>query len=740
MTSLLRALLALTLPSLAADPAAALQIGHAAPTPAGVVDTLHGVSVSDPYRWMEDMGSPEVLGYARAQDSIARAWVPAGERAALRSEIAEIARVERYGAPLKRADRHFYLRFPASGPGTSPGTALLLRHGERGPARLLIDPAALPGGAALAWAIPDPLGRRVAYLVTEPGTAWGTVRIREADSGRDLPDRLVGVRAAGSGLTWAPGGAGLFYERFDIPEGGEELRARVAGERIAFHRLGEPQERDRVVFRAPAEDGWSLAHQMTGDGRWLIITSTDGATQHTRLHYRELGRRDGEIVDLIGKADAAHRFVGNRGSTFWIWTDLDAPRGRVVAVDLRAPERARWVELIPQAEATISSWIGATAIGDRIVVGYLEDARTVVRVFDRRGRPSYRLDLPRGGSIWSGFVGSQQEPVAFYSLSDLVDPGTIYRLDIRTGESRVFQRPALGYDPDQFVTEQVFLRSRDGTGVPMFLVHARGTRPGAPRPAIMYGYGFGAWPAAPWFQPHMAVWLRRGGIWAVPNTRGGGEYGVEWHRAGSGLRKQNAIDDFLAAGRWLIAEGWTTSDLLVANGSSAGGAVVGAALVQRPDLFGAVVLDYPVLDMLRYDRFTVADRWRSEYGTAADAAEFRALLAYSPVHNIRRGVCYPPTLVAPGERDDITPPFHAYKLVAALQDAQACDRPVHLRVSWGAGHSSGATLEESIDTWADQLAFLYRALGTGARGAGVNRPVPPSSPSAGPVAPSADRP
>jgi prolyl oligopeptidase len=246
----------------------------------------------------------------------------------------------------------------------------------------------------------------------------------------------------------------------------------------------------------------------------------------------------------------------------------------------------------------------------------------------------------------------------------------------------------------------------------MFLVHQRGIAPGTPRPAIMYGYGFGAWPAAPYFQPHMAVWLRRGGIWAVPNTRGGGEYGAEWHRAGSRLQKQNAIDDYLAAAQWLIAKGWTSPDMLVANGSSAGGAVVGASLVQRPDLFGAVVLDYPALDLLRYDQFTVAAGWRSEYGTARDPAEFRALLAYSPVHNVKTGVCYPPTLVAPGERDDITPPFHAYKFVATLRHAQGCDEPILLRVSWGAGHTSGATLEDSIDTWADQLAFLYRVLGT----------------------------
>ncbi len=710
MTNLFRSLLVLSLLSLPADSVLSCQADVPSPRRAGVMDTLHGLPVADPYRWMEAMGAPEVLAHARAHDSIARAYAATAERTALRKQIAEIAHVERYGAPLKRGNRHFYLRFPASGPGMGPGTALLFREGEQSPARVIIDPAALPEGAALAWATPDPDGRRMAYLITQGGSGWGTLRIREVDSGRDLPDSLAGIRAGGSGLAWSPRGEGFFYERFDLPEPGGELSARVKGERIAFHRLGRSQEQDAVVFESPDQPGWSLSQTVTADGRYLVITETDGATQHTRIHYRDLEDREGRVVELIGEADAAQRFVGNRGDTFWIWTDLDAPRGRVVAVDLQAPERARWVELIPETEATISSWIGATAIGDGIVIGYLEDARTVVRVFDQSGRLSYRLDLPREGSIWSGFVGSQLEPVAFYSLSGLVDPGTIHRLDVRTGRSRVFQRPSLGYDPDEFVTRQVFLRSRDGTRLPMFLVHHRKVEPGPPRPTIMYGYGFGAWTAAPWFQPHMAVWLRRGGVWAIPNTRGGGEYGAEWHRAGSRLRKQNAIDDYLAAAEWLIANRWTSPELLVANGSSAGGAVVGAALVQRPDLFGAAVLDYPVLDMLRYDRFTVAGQWRSEYGTASDPAELPALLAYSPVHNVKAGTCYPPTLVAPGERDEITPPFHAYKFVAALRHAQACDRPILLRVSWGAGHTSGATLEESIDTWADQLAFLYRVL------------------------------
>lgn len=676
---------------------------------ADLVESVHGVAVHDPYRWMEDMGAPEVVKWIRAQDELAREYAAAGDRETLRTEIARIARVERYGAPIKRGDRYFYLRFPASGPGTGPGTALLLRESGDAPARVIIDPSALPEGAALASAIPDPTGRRVAYVVTNHGSAWATLHIRDVDSGRDLSDTLTGIRSGLSGFSWSLDGSGLYYERFDLPEAGEERSARIEDEWIAYHALGDPQAQDRVVFERADLRDWSLSHSVTADGRYLVIVATDGATQHTRVYYMQIASADDSVVELIGEANAAHRFVGNRDDTFWFWTDLDAPRGRIVAVDLDAPSRADWRELVPEADETISSWIGATAIGDRIVIGYVEDARTLVRVFDESGRSLYRLDLAREGPIWSGFVGTQLEPTAFYMLSGLVDPGTVYQLDVRTGESRVFQRPALGYDPDDFLTEQAFYTGRDGTRIPMFLVRHRDVVAG-PVPALMYGYGFGAWTAAPWFQPHMVVWLQRGGVWALPNTRGGGEYGEEWHRAGSRLEKQNAIDDYVAAAEWLVANGWTTPDRLVANGSSAGGAVVGAALVQRLDLFGAVVLDYPVLDMLRYDRFTAAHSWRSEYGTTDDPAEFRALLAYSPLHNVHAGTCYPPTLVAPGERDEVTPPLHAYKFVAALQHAQSCAAPILLRVSWGAGHTSGATLEDSIDTWADQLAFLYRAL------------------------------
>ncbi|HUO87312.1 MAG TPA: prolyl oligopeptidase family serine peptidase [Thermoanaerobaculia bacterium] len=674
-----------------------------------VVEILHGVAVPDPYRWMEDMGAPAVVAWSRNQDETTRAYVAGEGREALRAHVAGVARGARHGVPARRDSGDFFLRFPATGPG--PGTTLLLRRTEDGSTREIVQTSDLPEEGHLVRAVPDPTGRRVAYLTTRVGSSWGKLRIREVESGIDLADVLTGVHAGRSTVTWSIDGSALFYERFDLPESGAERTAPITGERVAFHRLGDAQQRDAVLFAPPGHEEWSLSHAVTVDGRYLVIVATDVAARHARVFSRRLGSRRASTVELVSVPDAAMRFVGSRGDTLWFWTDLDAPKGQVIALDVGSPERANWRVLVPEAEETISSWIGATAIGERILIGYLKDARTLVRVFDEAGRLVDDLTLPREGSIWSGFAGSQDDPIAFYSLSGLVDPGTVYRLDVVTGESTVFQAPDVPYDPDDFATRQVFFTSRDGTRIPMFLVHGREVEPGSPQPVFMYGYGFGAWAAAPWFQPHMAVWLQRGGVWALPNLRGGGEYGDSWHRAGSVLGKQNAIDDYLAAAEWLIASGWTRPELLVANGSSAGGAVVGAALMQRPDLFGAGVLDYPVLDMLRYERFTGARSWRSEYGSVEDPAELRALLAYSPVHNVAEGRCYPPILVAPGERDEVTPPLHAYKFVAALQHRQACQEPVLLRVSWGAGHASGATLEDSIDTWADQLAFLDRVLG-----------------------------
>ena len=359
----------------------------------------------------------------------------------------------------------------------------------------------------------------------------------------------------------------------------------------------------------------------------------------------------------------------------------------------------------------MDTWSPPAYVGGRFVVGYLVDARLAFKVFDTSGRFMYDLELPYTGSVWTGFVGRADDSEAFYSLSGFADPGTVYRLDVHTGRSTLLTRAEMQHNPDDYVTAQVFYTSRDGTRIPMFLAHRRDAESNAPRPVLMYGYGHGAWAAAPWYRAFLAAWMDLGGIFALPNTRGGGEYGEEWHQAGVRRNKQTAIDDYLAAAQWLIDEGFTTSELLVAEGQSAGGPLAGAAIVQRPELFGAALFPFPLVDVFRYDQYG-GSRWlQRDYGSVSDANDFAAMRVYSPYHNLRDGICYPATLIGPGDEDELVAPMHAYKFAAQLQHVQGCDNPVLLRVSWGAGHTYGATTEEAVEHWADQLAFLVQVLG-----------------------------
>lgn len=674
------------------------------------VDRYHGVDVPDPYRWLEDLSSPEVGAWARAQDRYARDFAAGAPG---RSRIAEAVRsathVIRYTAPQKRRDLYFYTTFENTG-GAAPPRSLHVREGAGGRPRTLLDRDELAArGQTLAFATPSPDGSLVAYGTVDAGGSAMTVRLLDP-TGEGAPGEvLLGLLRSGSTVSWLADGSGFFYEAFRSEEGEDRRTARVEAETLRFHRVGTDQTEDVDVFAGPEGERWSLGHGVTGDGRLLVVVAKEPRRDGNRVYYADLEAETLEVRPLVPEHDATYVFVGGRGSEVWLRTDLDAPRGRIVAVDVRRRDRESWRELVPESEHTITSWPGVAVVGDRIVVGYLEHALLRVRLFNFEGRPGSEVELPYPGSVWSGFVSTHGDPIAFYVLTGLVDPGTVYRLDVESGESTPFLRPEGSHDPGDFVTEQVFYPAADGTRIPMFVVRRRDLPRTRPAPVIMYGYAFN-WPAAPWYQPLMVAWLRMGGVWALPNTRGGAEYGETWHRAGMRRNKQTAIDDYVAAADWLVREGITTPDLMVANTSSAGGAVGGAAFVQRPDLFGAAILDYPVLDMLRYDQFTVAGAWRSEYGTSADPDDFRALLAYSPAHNVEAGTCYPATLAAPGELDEVTPPLHAYKFVAALQHAQACDDPVLLRVAWGAGHSAGATPERSVENWIDQLSFLVRVL------------------------------
>ncbi len=664
------------------------------------VDEYHGVRVADPYRWMEEMKSPQVLRWVRAQDQRARGLAGSiADRSLIRDRLQALMDNGRVLLPSARGDRVFLVE---SGGGLEAPRLVLSLSGDE--PRVVVDPMELDpsGGIRVTRMQPSDDARYLAYGVVATGSRWETWRVLDLETGDLLPDSLTGLHQGSSGLiNWLPDNSGFYYERFPTPEPGQELSHLVQNEVLLFHRLGTSQTEDRVVLDPDTPDT-GLITTLSRDGRYLVVQVGEGGAPENEVHY--LDRQDGELRQLIPQADAGYYFLGMDGRSMLFMTNHRAPNWKVIAVSLDRPALESWRDVIPEREFPIDPTVGAAVLGDKIAVAYRRDARLEAYAYDFDGSEAYPIDLRDGGETWS-FRGRPGDRYAYYRLFSVVDPGSLYRLDTRTGETTLFIGSELPYDASEFVTRQVFYHSRDGTRVPMFLVHQRGLQLDGANPVFMYGYGAFNWAAAPWFQPKVAVWLQLGGVYALPNIRGGGEYGETWHQAGVRRNKQNSIDDFIAAGKWLIDRGYTSADLLVGNGGSASGPLIAAALVQRPDLFRAAVIDFPALDMLRLEAFSGGRRWRSDFGSVEDEADFRALLAYSPYHNVEPA-CYPATIVTPGELDESTVPMHAYKFVAALQHAQTCDQPILLRVSWGAGHSSGATPEQSIDNWADQLALL----------------------------------
>lgn len=681
----------------AQTPQAARRVDHS--------DLYHGVTVSDPYRWLEAMESAEVLSWIKVQDEYTRVLAGSvAERDMIRERLGVLMDNRRVSSPTVRGSVSLYVE---SGGELAAPRVMISRDGGEG--RVLLDPMELDpsGSLRVTRFAPSDDGRYLAYAVVATGSRWETWRIRDLELDHDLEDELEGLHRVGTGpINWLPDGSGFFYERYPAPEPGQELSQQVLDETLLFHRLGTAQSHDRMIYDPESRD-MGIVSTLTRDGRYLVVQLGEAGSGDNAVHYVDVST--GEMIELIPEADAGHYFLGSQGETMWFQTNHGAPNWKVISLDLNRPERRHWKDLIAEREFAVDPTVGAVALGDKIVVAYRRDARLEAHAYRTDGSHAFEVDLHNGGEFWS-FKGRQQDRYAYYRLHSVVDPGSTYRLDLETGSSTMHTRSDLPYDPTSFVTRQVFYTSRDGTRVPMFLVHHQDLVLDGSNPIFLYGYGASNWAAAPWFQAKVAVWLQMGGVYALPNLRGGGEYGEDWHQAGIRRNKQNAIDDFVAAAEWLIAEGYTSRELLVGNGGSASGPVIGAAVVQRPELFRASIIDYPALDMLRLEAFTGGRSWRSEFGTVEERDDFEALYAYSPYHNVTPA-CYPATLVTPGERDESTVPMHAYKFVAALQHEQQCDRPVLLRVSWGAGHNSGATQADRIENWADQLAFLSAELG-----------------------------
>jgi prolyl oligopeptidase len=675
------------------------------------VDEYHGARVEDPYRWLEDLDSDETRGWVAAQNRVTASWLGSiPEREEIRGRLTELWNYERYGMPVKEGGRYFFVK----NAGLQNQNVLYTMDTLDGPARVLLDPNELSpdGTVALVSFNVSPDGRRVAYGLASGGSDWQEWRVRDVDTGLDLPDHLRWVKFSQS--AWTHDSKGFFYSRYDEPREGRLLERANFYQKLCFHRLGAPQSEDELIYHRPDDREMGFLPTVTQDGSYLIIHAWKGTESENAVFYKDLSVPGSPVVELLPRFDASYNFAGNDGPLLWLQTDLDAPRGRVIRIDVRdpAPERwqERWQEVIPEAGETLQS---VTRVHGRLVALYLEHAHTRVRLFDLDGSPVRDLDLPGLGTV-TGFAGKLDDSETFYCFTGYTTPSTIFLYDVETGENRVFRRPRVDFDSSRYETRQVFVRSKDGTKVPMFLTYRKGLKLDGTNPTYLYGYGGFNTSVTPNFGVTSLVWMERGGIYAVANLRGGGEYGEEWHQAGSRLRKQNTFDDFIAAAEWLIVSGYTSAERLAIAGFSNGGLLAAASMIQRPDLFGAAVVGVGVLDMLRFPRFTIGWGWVADYGSPDNPEEFKALYAYSPYHNLEPGTEYPPTLIITADHDDRVVPAHSFKFAAALQHAQGGDDPVLIRIETRAGHGSGKPVSKLIEEAADELSFLLKSLGLSA--------------------------
>ena len=669
-----------------------------------VVEDYHGVPVADPYRWLEDDNAPEVKAWVEAQNAVTAAYLerlPA--RDALRRRLTELWNYERFGVPARRGGRYFYSR----NDGLQSQSVLFVAEALDAEPRVLIDPNTLAadGTVSLTGTAITEDARLIAFGVARSGSDWQEWRVRNVDTGEDLPDVIRWVKF--SGVSWLKDGSGFFYSRFAEPPPGEELKGVLRNQKLYFHRLGTDQSADRLVYERPDQPEWTFNGRVTEDGDYLVIYVSHGTDPKNRVYYQDLTRPGSPVVKLLDDFDASYNFVDNDGPVFWFHTDLDAPRGRVIAVDIRRPERAQWREVIPQAAETLQ---GVGTLHQMFVAGYLRDAQSQFKFFRLDGQFVREVALPGIGTA-GGFGGRRDDRDTFYQFTSFTVPSRVYRYDAETGVSTLWRQPTVAFNPDDFETRQVFYTSKDGTRVPMFITHKKGLKLDGRNPTLLYGYGGFNISLTPAFSVTWLAWMELGGVFAQPNLLGGGEYGEEWHRAGTKLQKQNVFDDFIAAAEWLIANRYTRPSKLAIAGGSNGGLLVGAAMTQRPELFGAALPAVGVMDMLRFHKFTIGWAWTSDYGSSDNAGEFPALYAYSPYHNLRRGTRYPATLVTTADHDDRVVPAHSFKFAARLQEMHRGARPVLIRIETKAGHGAGKPTAKLIEEAADRLAFLVRELG-----------------------------
>jgi prolyl oligopeptidase len=670
---------------------------------ADVVDDLHGTEVADPYRWLEDVDTDETRAWVLAQRDLTQRWLARSPvRDELRARLRELWDHPRRGAPWRHGDRWFQLR----NSGLQAQQVLWTMPAPDAEGEVLLDPNAWSddGTAALSGLAVSDDGRWLAYARSDRGSDWMTWRVRNLDEPGDRPDEVAWSKF--SGAAWAPDGSGFWYGAYEPPPPGQAYQELNRGQRLCFHRVGTDQADDVVVYARDDQPEWGYSPWVSEDGRWLVVTVSHGTDPRTRLYVADLDG-DGTVVPLLDAFDAEYACIGTVGRTLYVLTDRDAPGRRIVAIDVDDPDPTRWAEVVAEGDDTIEH---ASLLGGRLVTVRLHHASHRLDVWDLDGTPRGPVDLGELGSL-AGLTGREDDPLVHIGWTTFTHPTAVLAHDLDTGRTTTVFTPRLTAARSDVVTTQVFVDATDGARVPMFLVHRADITPEhGTAPTILYGYGGFGISLTPGFSAARSVWVERGGVSAVANLRGGGEYGSTWHDAGRLEHKQQVFDDAIACAEWLIDAGWTTRGQLGVQGGSNGGLLVGACITQRPELFGAAVCEVGVLDMVRFHRFTIGWAWISDYGDPDDPDQFTTLYAYSPLHRIRPGTAYPATMVVTGDHDDRVVPGHSFKFAAALQAAQAGDAPVLLRVETSAGHGAGKPTGKLIDERADVLAFCEDVL------------------------------
>ena len=665
-----------------------------------VAADFHGTRVPDPYRWLEDPAAPDTRAWVEAENTLT-AEILGGYagREAIRARLTELWDYPKYSVPHREGGRYFFTR----NDGLQNQGVLYVQASLDAAPRVVLDPNALSddGTVALVNTAYSHDGMLLAYGTSVGGSDWQEIRVRRVDEGTDFPELIRWSKF--TGIAWKHDGSGFFYNR--LPEPGS-----VPPEdennywRVCWHQLGTDQRDDRLVFEQPEDKELRAQPFITDDGAYLVLHIARGTDPTNRVFYRPV-ESDDPFVRLLDDNDAKYNFVDNVGARFLFHTDAGATRGRIVAVDLEHPEREHWQEIVPERDDVLSF---ATVVGERLVVGSMRDAHHELRSYELDGAARGDIPLPTLGTI-SALTGRRGDAEMLIGFESFLFPPMTLRYEIASGALKPFRTTEVAFPIDEYETRQVFYHSKDGTRVPMFLTHRRGLELNGDNPTWLYGYGGFDVSLLPYFAPSRLLWLERGGVLAVANLRGGGEYGEAWHRAGMLEKKQNVFDDFIAAGEWLVQNGYTRPQRLAINGGSNGGLLVAACMLQRPELFGAVVCQVPVIDMLRYHRFTIGRYWAGEYGNAEENADhFAFMIAYSPLHNVRRGVEYPPTLITSADTDDRVVPAHAKKFAATVQHTYAGDNPILIRIETRAGHGLGKPTAKVIEELTDIYTFLFQ--------------------------------